>query len=61
MVRDEVWVTKDGRRIAVSDMSEEHVKNILRMFIRKERERAISLMFTTYGRDQFDVKDRYPC
>ena len=34
---DEVWVTKDGRRIEVQDLPESHVKNILRMLLRKRR------------------------
>lgn len=34
---DEVWVTKDGRRIEVQDLPESHVKNILRMILRKQR------------------------
>jgi hypothetical protein len=35
--RDEVWVTKDGRRLFVSDMDEAHVKSVLRMLIRNRR------------------------
>ena len=38
MRKDEVWTTKDGRKIAVGDMSEEHAKNILRLLIRQRRE-----------------------
>jgi hypothetical protein len=38
METDEVWVTRDGRRIAVGDMSEEHAKNTLRLLIRQRRE-----------------------
>lgn len=36
---DEVWTTRDGREIAVGDMEEQHVRNVLRMILRKRRER----------------------
>lgn len=35
--RDEMWKQKDGSLIAVCDMSELHVRNALRMVIRKDR------------------------
>lgn len=35
---DEIWTTEDGRQIAISDLSEEHAKDILRMLIKQERE-----------------------
>ena len=31
---DEMWITKDGESIPVSDLTEEHAKNIVRMFLR---------------------------
>lgn len=31
----ETWVTEDGRHIKVCDLSEEHMRNILSMLIRK--------------------------
>lgn len=31
---DEMWMTREGRLIAVGDMSEDHVRNTLRMLIR---------------------------
>lgn len=34
---DEIWTTKDGTKIAVADMDEEHVRNVLRMLLRKAR------------------------
>lgn len=40
---EEYWVTREGARIAVGSMSEEHVKNALRMLIRRDRERAEEL------------------
>ncbi len=39
MPKDEVWVTKDGRRIEVKDLEEEHCREILRMLIRNARRR----------------------
>lgn len=34
---DEIWTTRDGERIKVGDMSEEHVRNVLRMLLRNRR------------------------
>ena len=35
---DEVWKTKDGREIKVGDMHEEHVRNALRLVLRRRRQ-----------------------
>jgi len=35
---DEVWITKDGDMKQVQDLTEDHVKNILRMLLKAERE-----------------------
>jgi hypothetical protein len=35
---DEVWITRDGEMLQVQDLSEAHVKNILRMILKTERE-----------------------
>lgn len=35
---DEVWVTKNGTALQVQDISEDHLKNILRTIIRQRRE-----------------------
>ena len=32
---DVIWVMRDGRSIAVGDMTERHAKNVLRMLIRE--------------------------
>lgn len=39
-MRDEKWTTRDGRKIAVGDMGEEHVRNTLRMIVRNAACRA---------------------
>lgn len=36
-MEDEVWIAKDGRKIPVSELTEEHAKNIIRMLIRKAK------------------------
>ncbi len=36
-MKDEVWTTKEGQKINVGDMSEDHVRNALRMILRKRR------------------------
>lgn len=40
-MEDEIWKTRDGREIPVGELGEEHAKNILRMLIRKRRERQM--------------------
>lgn len=35
---DEIWITKDGSKIAVADMTENHAKNALRLLLRKIRQ-----------------------
>lgn len=37
----ERWRTRDGRKIAVSDMDEDHVRATLNMLIRNRRVRAM--------------------
>jgi hypothetical protein len=34
-VTSDVWITKDGRRIPVKEMSDEHIVNTIRMLRRK--------------------------
>jgi len=34
---EEVWTTRDGRKIAVGDMEPQHLRNTLRMILRKRR------------------------
>jgi len=36
---DEVWITEDGTKIPVGEMSEELAKDILRMILKVDRER----------------------
>lgn len=44
--KDEVWTTKDGRRIPICDLTEDHAKQILRMILRRIRRRqAIRAQF----------------
>ena len=35
--RDELWETEDGRSIPVVELDIEHLRNIVRMLIRKKR------------------------
>jgi hypothetical protein len=34
---EETWVTEDGRKILVKDLSADHARNIVRMIIRNDR------------------------
>ena len=36
-MQEEYWVTKENKKIAVSDLSETHAKNILRLLLRHKR------------------------
>lgn len=40
---DEMWVTLSGDIMNISDMSEEHAKNALRLMLRQEREKNDAL------------------
>jgi hypothetical protein len=40
IMKEEYWRTKDGQLIAVKDMDDNHLRSVLRMLIRKERERC---------------------
>ena len=55
-MKDEMWKMRDGTLIAVSDMSEDHVRNALRMVIRRHRRLQLELeeLEETVG----DVQDR---
>ena len=35
--KDELWITRDGRRLLVGDMHEDHARNALRMMLRALR------------------------
>lgn len=36
-MNEQYWTTKDGRKIAVGEMTLEHLRNVLRMLIREDR------------------------
>lgn len=36
---DEIWTTRDGRKLKVGEMEEAHVRDALRMVIRRARKR----------------------
>ena len=40
-MRDETWTMRDGTKIKVGDMDENHVRNALRMVIRQARRRKL--------------------
>ena len=35
--QNEIWICKDGTRIKVKDMDEQHVRNSLNMMLKKQR------------------------
>lgn len=35
---DEIWTTRDGEMLCVQDMTDTHVRDVLRMLLRNERE-----------------------
>ncbi len=40
MENDELWITRDGRRMLVSEMEESHVRGALRLMLRNKRRAA---------------------
>lgn len=40
---DEIWTTRDGRRLLVGEMDEQHVRDALRMVLRNARRRRDAL------------------
>jgi thioesterase domain-containing protein len=40
---DEIWTTLEGRKIAVGDMEESHVRNALRLILRQRRRKQAQL------------------
>jgi hypothetical protein len=38
-VDDEIWTTRDGRKLRVGEMHPEHLRNVLRMLLRRARQR----------------------
>lgn len=41
---DEIWTTRDGQEVPVFQLDGEHAKNILRMLMRKARERDLEMI-----------------
>lgn len=54
-MQEQYWITKDGRKIAVGDMTLEHLRNVLRMLIREDR-----ITFDLDGRYEDDKYDYLP-
>ncbi len=52
---DEVWMTKEGEMILVQDLSPDHLRNILRMKLRKERE--MTSVLDLIGQGLAEAKD----
>ena len=52
---DEIWTMRDGTRIAVGDMSESHVRNTLRMILRKRRLKEKHLVEHLFDIDPLDM------
>ena len=55
---DEFWTTTSGERIAVSDMTEAHVRNALRMTIRLDRQRRAADEAFPFEDGEFDMWGR---
>jgi hypothetical protein len=60
---DEIWTTQDGRRIAVGEMNVEHLRNVLRMILRKRRkavrERINQLFNDPHSDGQAELNAQY--
>ena len=53
MSDEQFWTKRDGTRIAVGDMDIDHLRNTLRMIIRKERYRKMEILHS----DEIDYRD----
>lgn len=54
---DDIWTTRDGREIAVGDMDEDHVRNALRMVLRRRREKREQVMEGLFADVEFERPD----
>lgn len=52
MAKKIYWKTKDGKRIDVDTMSKEHLKNSLKMLIRKEESKKKSSRKSNFHYDE---------
>ena len=52
------WKMKDGKKIDVDDMTESHLRNVLKMILRKQKERIdaeiIESSFNEYTKNKID-------
>ncbi len=51
---NEIWKTQDGREIKVSEMTEDHVRAVLNMLLRKKRlreEEPLQVYYDMCGED----------
>jgi len=55
VIKDEIWTTKEGKEIYVCDMDEEHVRNVLRFIIRKQRELEMNNLLYTGRFDEDEI------
>lgn len=52
-LNDEIWITKDGKHIPVEQLTEEHAKAIIRMFLRNKKDWEDSTMIDASTPDSF--------
>jgi hypothetical protein len=61
-VDDELWACKDGRILYVSEMSEDHVRAVLQMILRKRRKmrqlKAMLMEIATSDEPFWDSDDK---
>jgi hypothetical protein len=62
---DEVWTTEQGEMILVQDLSESHVRNVVRMMLRNERLQQQELLeklqdLMEVGMDEIDEESTEP-
>lgn len=55
-----IWVTRDGRRMKVSEMEDAHLLNTLNMLYRRYQAKVISLYHSGYYRTASTVKSNGP-
>lgn len=52
---EQYWTMKDGTKIAVGDMSVDHLRNVLRLLIRTDRIKPVEIEYSSSMVDEYDT------
>lgn len=51
---EQYWTMKDGKKIAIGDMSVDHLRNVLRLLIRDNRIKPVETEYSSSMIDEFN-------